>query len=43
MKLVKAVQYEVFKMIQKAKEDCYFKVGHKLSDPGLNEVILVCT
>ena len=27
---------EVSKMIQKAKEDCHFKVGHKLSDPGLS-------
>ena len=36
MKSVKAVQYEVSKMIQKAKEDYYFKIGHRLSDPGLS-------
>ena len=36
MNLVKAVQYEVSKMIQKAMEDYYFTVGHKLSDPGLS-------
>ena len=36
MNSVKAVQYEVSKMIQKAKEDYYFKIGHRLSDPGLS-------
>ena len=36
MNKVKAVQYEVSKMIQKAREDYYFKIGHKLSDPGLS-------
>ena len=35
MNSAKAVQYEVSKMIQKAKADD-FKLGHKLSDSGLS-------
>ena len=34
LNLVKVAQYEASKMIQKAKEDYYLKIGHKLSDPG---------
>ena len=40
MTSVKAVQYEVSKMIQKAKDDYYFKIRHRLSDPSLR--ILDC-
>ena len=32
--LVKAAQYEATKMIQKAKENYYLTIGHKLSDPS---------